>query len=118
GAGEMCTTSWTASSARRSLRLLRHRRQRRLGERRRRPRDRRVRGEHPALLVEHHRQQRGDEPGAAVLSCLRAREGQAQMIPGWPYSDAAARVPEKAKAAVLAAADQLMQGEWEVLGVL
>ena len=32
--------------------------------------------------------------------------------------DTAARVPAEAKAAVLRAADQLMRGEWEVLGVL
>ena len=32
--------------------------------------------------------------------------------------DTAERVPESARAAVLAAADRLMQGEWEVLGVV
>ena len=32
--------------------------------------------------------------------------------------DTAARVPAEAKAAILRAADQLMRGEWEVLGVL
>ena len=32
--------------------------------------------------------------------------------------DTAARVPEEARAAVLAAADQLLRGEWEVLGVV
>ena len=35
----------------------------------------------------------GDQPGAAVLPRLRAGQGQAQMIPGWPYSVVAALEP-------------------------
>jgi DDE superfamily endonuclease len=36
---------------------------------------------------------RSHQPGAAVLSCVWAGKGQAQMIPGWPYSVVAALEP-------------------------
>jgi hypothetical protein len=36
---------------------------------------------------------RGDQPGQIVLPCVWPGEGQAQMIPAWPYSVVAALEP-------------------------
>jgi len=59
-----------------------------------------------------HRQVSRDE----VAAGLPPLPGERRFTPVLP-PDAAARVPEEAKKAVLAAADQLLRGEWELLGV-
>jgi hypothetical protein len=57
---------------------------------------------------------RGQAPAARVAR--RAAAGPRRFTSTLP-GGTAAQVPEAARAAVLAAADQLMGGEWEVLGV-
>src|SRR5512132_2641802 len=66
-----------------------------------------------ALQVAWSRRQvrRGQVPAAASL--LAGERDFAAVLP----PDTAARVPEEAKKAVLLAADRLLRGEWEVLGV-
>ena len=59
------------------------------------------------------RQVRRDQLGAAVPMAAGERPFTAVLPP-----DTAARVPEEARTAVLKAADRLLRGEWEVLGVV
>jgi hypothetical protein len=51
--------------------------------------------------------------GAQGGTCHATEHGFTAVLP----ADAARRVPEAARKAVLAAADELLRGEWEVLGV-
>jgi hypothetical protein len=64
-------------------------------------------------LAWSRRQVRRGRAPAVAPPLARRRQFTAVLPP-----DTAARVPEDATKAVLAAADQLMSGEWEVLGVL
>ena len=59
------------------------------------------------------RQVRRDQLGAAVPMAAGERRFTAGLPP-----DTAARVPEEARTAILQAADRLLRGEWEVLGVV
>jgi Heparinase II/III-like protein/Heparinase II/III N-terminus len=65
-------------------------------------------------LAWSRRQVRPGQSRPAVAALPRAERRFTAVLP----PDTAARVPAEAKAAVLRAADQLMRGEWEVLGVL
>ena len=56
------------------------------------------------------------QPRAACCGCASRLPGERRFTAVLP-PHTAARVPEEAKKAVLAAADQLLRGEWEVLGV-
>jgi Heparinase II/III-like protein/Heparinase II/III N-terminus len=59
------------------------------------------------------RQVRRGDPAPAPRAARSPRRFTATLPPG-----TAGRVPAAARAAILAAADRLMRGEWEVLGVL
>jgi hypothetical protein len=64
------------------------------------------------------RQVRRDQLAVAALPPVALPSARQRRFTGTLLTDTAAQVPAAARAAVLAAADQLMRGEWEVLGVL
>ena len=67
-----------------------------------------------ALQLAWSRRQVGRDQLPAVLL---AASGERRFTAILPPGSSAAQVPDEARAAVLAAADQLMRGEWEVLGL-
>jgi hypothetical protein len=67
-----------------------------------------------ALYAAWARRQVKREPASSDWPPPRGTRRFAAVLP----PDTVARVPEQAKEAVLAAADRLMRGEWEVLGVV